>query len=84
MRIIRPRGEAFSSLDRDAVLSGSYPLARPIYQYVNGVPAAGSLVRQFLTYELSADGQATVEQGGFYPVTVADAAANAALLDAGR
>ncbi len=77
-------GEAFSSLDRDAVLNGSYPLARPIYQYVNGVPAAGSLVQQFLAYELSEGGQATVEQSGFYPVTEADATANAALLGAVR
>ena len=75
-------GLPISPLDKEAVLKGSYPLARSIYQYVNGKPAAGSALHNFLSYELSADGQKIVEASGFYPVTDADKAANAQVLGA--
>jgi phosphate transport system substrate-binding protein len=73
-------GAPVSSLDKEAVLAGEYPLARPIYQYVNGRPAAESPVFAFVSFELSAEGQAVVEASGFYPVTEADARQNGTVL----
>ncbi len=69
-----------SPLDKAAVLAGNYPLARSIYQYFNGTPVEGSTLKNFLIFELSPAGQAIVEESGFYEVTAADRAANAATL----
>jgi phosphate transport system substrate-binding protein len=67
--ILDAEGSAISPLDREAVLSGRYPIARPLLQLTRG-PARGR-VREFLRFELSAGGQAIVESMGFYPVAYA-------------
>jgi phosphate transport system substrate-binding protein len=69
-----------SPLDKTAVLAGAYPIFRPIYQYLPGVPASDSLVAKFLLFESSAEGQALVEKAGFYSLTAQDVASNEALL----
>jgi len=74
--------EGASPLDREAVLSGKYPIARAIYQYMPSLPAKDSLAHQFLLFEASEAGQALVEESGFYPMTVEDAAQNKVLFDA--
>lgn len=71
-------GEAVSSLDEASVLAGKYPISRPIYQYVDGTPAAGSAIERFLRFEASPEGLALVKNAGFYPPTAQDEAANAA------
>lgn len=48
------------------VKSGLYPIARALYQYINGKPKDD--VKKFITFELSAEGQKIVEEMGFYPV----------------
>jgi len=75
-----PGAPAISPTDEAAVLSGAYPLARPLFQFVNGVPA-GTL-RDFLAYEASPEGQAIVKEMGFYPIAAAHTAANQALVGA--
>ena len=57
----------YSPLDKEAVDSGKYPLARPLFQYTNG-KAKGD-AKTFIQYELSPDGQKVVSDQGFYPLT---------------
>ncbi|WP_018247520.1 PstS family phosphate ABC transporter substrate-binding protein [Orenia marismortui] len=54
-------------LDPKNVKNGSYPLARPLNQYINGKPSGAIL--KFLKYELSEKGEALAIEEGFYPVT---------------
>lgn len=71
---------AVSPLDKEAVLAGKYPIFRPIYQYLPGIPTADSIVAQFLKFEASQEGQALVEKAGFYMLTAQDIASNEAIL----
>lgn len=72
-------GPPVSPLDREAVMRGEYPIARPIYQYLPAIPLRGSPTEAFLRFEASDDGQAIVEASGFYSVTEQDAQQNNAL-----
>jgi len=45
------------------VLSGKYPIGRPLFMYTNGAPKG--LVKEFLDFILSEEGQQLVEQQGF-------------------
>lgn len=56
-----------SPLDDEKVFSGAYALTRPLFQYVNGVPAGA--LKEFFEFELSAAGQDIVVEAGFLPVT---------------
>lgn len=67
-----------SPLDEAAVLSGAYPLARPLYQFINGAPSGP--VKEFLAFEASPEGQAIVKEMGFYPIAAQHVAANQALV----
>ncbi|MFW6306771.1 MAG: PstS family phosphate ABC transporter substrate-binding protein [Bacillota bacterium] len=58
---------ASSPLKAENVKDGSYPLARPLNQYTNGVPEG--MVREFIEFELSDKGQEIVVEEGFYPVS---------------
>ncbi len=53
------------------VLTGKYPLSRFLYVYVNKAPNKpfDPLVREFLKYVLSQEGQQTVVKDGFIPLT---------------
>ena len=55
-----------SPLDKYDVKSGKYPIARPLNQYVNGTPK-GEL-KDFLAFEVSAEGQKIVEEEGFFQI----------------
>jgi phosphate transport system substrate-binding protein len=55
-----------SPLDKEAVENGSYPIARPLYQYVSGTPSGET--KKFLQFELSEQGQQIVEEEGFYMI----------------
>jgi phosphate transport system substrate-binding protein len=48
------------------VLSGKYPIARPLYHYFNGKPSDD--LRAFMDFELSDAGQAILKDQGFYKV----------------
>lgn len=54
-------------LKADNVKSGRYPIARALYQYINGKPRGA--VKDFIAFELSSEGQKVVEEMGFYPVS---------------
>jgi phosphate transport system substrate-binding protein len=56
----------YSPLDKSAVEAGTYPLARPLFQYTNG-KAKGD-ARAFIEFELSPAGQKIVEEEGFFPL----------------
>ena len=65
------------------VASGRYPLQRSIYIYVNRRPGQplSPLVKEFLTFVLSRDGQALVERDHYLPLTAAMAATERAKLE---
>ena len=50
----------------DAVISGEYPISRPLFIYTNGEPQGA--VKQFLDYILSPAGQALVTKMDFVPI----------------
>jgi len=58
--------EPVTPLVAENVKSGKYPIARPLLQYTNGKPQKH--VKDFIAFELSAEGQKIVEDMGFYPV----------------
>jgi phosphate transport system substrate-binding protein len=59
-------GKGFSPLNKAAVDSGDYPIARPLFQTTNGIPKGA--VKSFLEFELSPEGQKIVEKEGFFPI----------------
>jgi len=63
-------GEASYPAEPAAVFSGSYPLARFLYVYVNKTPnqALDPLIREFLRYVLSQEGQHIVVKDGYLPL----------------
>ena len=62
----KPGAEYISPLDRDAVISGTYTIARPLNQYIPGM--AQGEVKDFLQFELSSEGQDIVKEEGFFPI----------------
>lgn len=76
--------EPVSPLKPQNVKTGKYPIARPLYQYTDGVPPEGSLIRDFLSFELSERGEKIVTETGFYPVTPQDREHNENLFETGK
>lgn len=64
--------KAVSPLKVKNVKSGAYPVARPLYQYTAGRPEKGSLIYNFLKFELSSIGENIVRGTGFYPIMPKD------------
>jgi len=66
----------------DNVLSGKYPLGRLLYLYVAKEPnkPLPPLVKEFLTFVLSKEGQEVVVKDGYLPLTAAIAAKQLELL----
>lgn len=58
--------KAFSPLNRAAVDSGDYPIARPLFQTSASKP--NGVVAEFLNFIFSAEGQKIVEAEGFFPI----------------
>jgi phosphate transport system substrate-binding protein len=58
---------AISPLNEADVLSGKYPIARPLYHYFGGKPSGD--LRAFIDFELSDEGQKILKAQGFYNVT---------------
>jgi phosphate transport system substrate-binding protein len=59
----------------DNAYSGSYPLARFLYVYVNKAPNKGldPLTREFVKLMMSKDGQEAVIKDGYFPIPAATA-----------
>jgi len=51
---------------KESVLGKSYPYARPTFYYTDGEPAG--VVKEFIDFTLSDEGQKIVEQVGFVPI----------------
>ena len=60
------QSEAYTPAKMDNVMSGKYPISRPLNQYLNGNPT-GKLLN-FIRFELSEEGQEVVRKEGFFPV----------------
>lgn len=63
-------GEPFKEATADNVLNGSYPLGRFLYIYVNKAPnkELDPLVREFVKFVLSEEGQKVVVKDGYNPL----------------
>ena len=48
------------------VMTGKYPISRPLYLYTNGEPKG--IVKDFIDYALSKDGQQVVVETSFVPI----------------
>ena len=55
--------------EKATVVSGAYPISRPLYMYTNQYPKLGSHVYRFVTLHLTQKGQEIVEDLGFVPLT---------------
>lgn len=51
------------------VVTGKYPIARPLFMFTNGYPKMGSTIYQFVTLHLTKKGQEIIKTIGFIPVT---------------
>ncbi|MEJ2705489.1 MAG: phosphate ABC transporter substrate-binding protein [Sedimentisphaerales bacterium] len=54
---------------RETILSGKYPISRPLFMFTNGYPELGSMTYKFVTFYLTERGQEVIEDKGFVPVT---------------
>ncbi|MBF0538584.1 MAG: PstS family phosphate ABC transporter substrate-binding protein [Nitrospirae bacterium] len=66
------QGEPYKEANYDNVVSGSYPLARFLYIYVNKAPnkPIDPLIGEFVRYILSSEGQQVVIKDGYDPLPV--------------
>ncbi len=73
LSLARAEGEPAYTTAPDDVKSGRYPLARHLYVYVNRAPGKplDPIVREFLLFVLSKDGQGTVLKDGYLPLSAA-------------
>lgn len=67
LSIARKKSGLYASpLNKQHVLSGKYPITRPLNQYVSG--SMKGHLKQFIEFELSPAGQKIVEEEGFFPI----------------
>lgn len=83
LMLAKEKGGEYIRTDPEEVLSGRYPLARFLYVYVNIEPnrPADPLVREFLRYILSQEGQLVVVKDGYLPLSSAIVVAERAALE---
>jgi len=70
LAVMNDQGQAIAP-DADAIRSGRYPWARPLYLYVNKAPGKPlpPLVAAFLQQVLSVQGQRRVSEAGYLPLS---------------
>jgi len=70
VKLAKKPGDTAYGTDAESVLSGKYPLSRFLYVYVNAAPnkPLSPLVREFLKYILSQEGQQVVVKDGYLPL----------------
>ena len=73
LKLSKTPGGPFYSTDAENVYSGKYPISRFLYVYVNQAPGKplDPMIREFVKYVLSAEGQQVVVKDGFMPLTAA-------------
>ena len=64
------KGDVYFTTNAEDVLSGKYPISRYLYVYYNAAPGkpVDPLVREFLRYVESREGQETVVKDGYLPI----------------
>lgn len=69
---IARQGKDYIYPSESNILSGRYPLSRPLYLYVNKNPAKplSSLMKEFVLFIYSEQGQSIVAKAGYVPVSV--------------
>ncbi len=70
LRIAEKTGAPFVEAEAARVLDDTYPLRRFLFVYINRAPNKPSdpLLREFVTYVFSREGQEVVSKDGFIPV----------------
>ena len=70
LQLAEKEGAPYVDDSPENVLSGKYPLSRYLYVYINAPPGKplDPLVREFLKYVLSKDGQEIVVKDGYIPI----------------
>ena len=70
LKLAAKAGSPYYSVDPADVYSGHYPLSRFLYVYVNAAPnkPLDPLVREFVKYVLSKEGQEVVVKDGYLPI----------------
>lgn len=70
LALAKDEGGPFAGTSAAEVYSGSYPLARYLYLYINKTPnqPPDALVGEFLRYVISREGQEVVVKGGYLPI----------------
>ncbi|HQR45500.1 MAG TPA: phosphate ABC transporter substrate-binding protein, partial [Thermoanaerobaculia bacterium] len=83
VKLAEKAGGDFYGESYENVLSGKYPLSRYLNVYVNKAPGRplDPLVKEFLRFVLSKEGQEIVVKDGFFPLTAKVAAEELAKLD---
>jgi phosphate transport system substrate-binding protein len=66
LSVAKEDGAALVAPSLETVKDGTYPIARPLFMYTNGEPTG--LVKAYIDFVLSAEGQAIVTEIGFIPV----------------
>lgn len=66
IKVARSAGESYIPPSIETVKDGSYPIARVLYMYTSGQPTG--IIRQYLDWITSVDGQKIVEELGFVPL----------------
>ncbi len=76
---------AFAAVDMESVMKGKYPLARFLYLYINKEPGKQltPLVREFLKFVFSKEGQKIVVKDGYLPLPYKVVQEELAMLDGG-
>ncbi|MFN0207796.1 MAG: PstS family phosphate ABC transporter substrate-binding protein [Planctomycetota bacterium] len=71
LSIASKEGASYYSTDSENVYSGKYPLSRFLYVYINKAPnkPLDPLVREFVKFVLSNEGQTIVVKDGYIPLT---------------
>lgn len=59
--------EAISPLNTENITNGTYPIVRPLYQFLDGKPTGR--LKDFLKFELSEEGQKIIMENGYFPVS---------------
>jgi phosphate transport system substrate-binding protein len=65
VKVVGKDGQAYAPRKED-VMSGRYPLSRPLFMYTRGKPQGEA--KAFIDFCLSPEGQAIVDQVGYFPV----------------
>jgi phosphate transport system substrate-binding protein len=71
LALAKETGGEYFGTDPDTVLAGKYPLARFLYLYINRQPnrPVDPLVREFVRFVLSNEGQRVVVKDGYLPLS---------------